>query len=175
MNALFGLLALNETSILSTECEEFLGFGSSSHKVINRIFHVTLDPTKTVDHCHSLLDCNVPAPTKRLIWEWRNDNKQLDGIALGPMVTIDETGETIPTVALAYENDDRFGVYFELFTLNESAIANSPAWKKNDTKEEAKLSRITAGTCRCRPSSSIFLACVSNHELLFLYLCPAIY
>ena len=91
------------------------------------------------------------------------------------MVTIEETGETIPAVALAYENDDRFGVYFELFTLNESGIANSPVWKKNDTKEEAKLSRITAGTCRCRPSSSIFLACVSNHELLFLYLCPAIH
>ena len=68
-NALFGILALNTTSILVAECEDLFGFSTAGHQVVNRIFYVELDPNKTVDHCALLLACDVAAPVKHLIWE----------------------------------------------------------------------------------------------------------
>merc|ERR1711892_326305 len=79
-NALFGILAINTTSILVAECEDLFGFYQAGRQVVNRIFYVELDPNKTVDHCESLLSCSVAAPVKYLIWE-QHDNKQLDGVA----------------------------------------------------------------------------------------------
>ena len=83
-HALFDILALDETSLLMAECEDLFGFGNTGHEVVYSIFYVEVDPVNTVDHCASLLDCDVTAPVKRLVWE-RQADKQLDGIAWGPV------------------------------------------------------------------------------------------
>ena len=121
-NALFGILALNTTAILVAECEDLFGFSTAGHQVVNRIFYVELDPNKIVDHCASLLACDVAAPVKRLIWE-QNDNKQLDGIAWGPAVE-GFNNKTYPTIALTFEDDENIGVHFELFLFDVDQLTS---------------------------------------------------
>lgn len=128
------MVAFNETAFLIAECEE-LSATIDSQTVTNRIFYVELDANATVDHCYSLLDCDIKAPSKRLIWERQNEKKQLDGIAWGPNQTI----------AIVYENDDKIGTHIELFTLDEDEIKNSPVWTNNNSREEILQSRVTAG------------------------------
>lgn len=136
---------MNETSLIIAECEEFLGFGQNAHEVINRLFYFEIDPTLSVDHCSSLLECDVDAPMKRLLWERKNDDKQLDGISLGPPITI-STGETLPSIALVYENDSQFGTYIELFVLDTEGLNTAPIWGKNvDIKEKELRQRIITG------------------------------
>ena len=132
-NALFSILAINETSIIVAECEDLFGFAIEGHKVVNRIFYVELDPEKTVDHCTSLLECNVAAPVKRLLWE-QKDNKHLDGIAWGPVLK-DPNNQSYPTIALAFEDDANFGVYFELFTFNLDELTSAEVWLEADSRD----------------------------------------
>ena len=99
-NALFGMLALNETSLLMIETEDLTGF--SYRKIVNRIFYVEVDSSATVDHCPSLLNCDIDAPTKYLVWE-RCDDHHLDGISWGP-----ELDDGRLTVALTFEKDGTF-------------------------------------------------------------------
>ena len=93
-NALMGMLALDESRFLMVETEDFYGFRKNQQRVINRIFYVEIDPSKTIDHCATLLDCDVDAPPKRLVWE-REDNIQLDGIGWGPVWDGLPTGKNI--------------------------------------------------------------------------------
>jgi len=137
-NALFGLLALSDRSLLVAECEDFNGFGYA--RVINRIFHVELDLSQTVDHCQSFLECNISAPKKRLVWE-QSGELQLDGMSWGPTVTV--SGRQRPTVALVFENDDKVGAHFELFVLDQSVLNSSSGTREwsEPSGTEALLSR----------------------------------
>lgn len=119
-NALFGILALSETSLLMAENEDFTAFGETY--VVNRIFHVELDPDKTVDHCTSLLKCNISAPQKRLVLERRaHFEEHWDGFTWGPDITVG--GETYPSVAAVFEKDHHSGARFELYLFNGSAVS----------------------------------------------------
>lgn len=141
-NALFSILAINETSLIVGECEDFFGFAIEGHKVVNRLFYVELDEKKTVDHCASLLECDVPAPVKRLIWE-QNDDKQLDGIAWGPVLK-DSSNQSYPTLALTFEDDANFGVHFELFTFNLEELLSAEVWLGADSTDYLLKNRIIA-------------------------------
>ncbi len=98
-NALFGMLALNETSLLMIETEDLTGFTLSKRKIVNRIFYVEVNSNYTVDHCSSLLNCDIDAPVKYLVWE-RDDEHHLDGISWGPKL---DDGRS--TVALTFEKE----------------------------------------------------------------------
>jgi hypothetical protein len=137
-NAMFGILALADDRFLVLECEDLTGFGTAGQKIINRIFYVVLDDANSVDHCHSLLDCSVGPPTKRLVWE-RRDTLQLGGIAFGPAL---EDGT--PTIALAFENDDKVGLHVELFALDMAELENTELWDPVDNNEDLRERRITA-------------------------------
>lgn len=139
------MVAVNENSLLIVECEDFFGFGTAGHRVTNRIFYVELDPEKTVDHCESLQDCDVPAPEKRLVWERNDDDKQLDGIAWGPMVSVDDSGGVVSTIALTFEDDNKIGVHFELYSLDIEERQNAPVWTEKNNKNALLKSRIIAG------------------------------
>jgi len=141
-NGLLGVLALDSTTLLVAECEDFWGFGSEGNKMVNRIFYVELDTDKTVDHCFSLLDCDVSAPVKRLIWE-RHDDKQLDGIAWGPVIQ-DANEQYRPTIALTFDDDDRLGVHFELYTLNVDELQSSELWPEVASKDDLLRKRVIA-------------------------------
>ena len=135
-NGLFAILALDEASLLVVECEDLTGVGKVRQKITNRIFYVKFNNSKTVDHCSSLLDCDVEAPTKYLIWE-RKDDKQLDGIAWGP-----EFDDGRRSVALSFENDEKVGVHFELYALNEDELETALPWNPKDTGKELLRKRI---------------------------------
>ncbi|GFH44718.1 hypothetical protein CTEN210_01192 [Chaetoceros tenuissimus] len=132
-NALFGLLVLDEKRFLFVECEELSSNGFSTHstKMMNRIFYVEMDQNDVVDGCKSLTkdSCPVDAPQKRLVWE-REDNLEVDGIALGPIL---EDGR--PTIALTSENDDKIGLHIELFALNEEKLSAGEPWEVVDRKK----------------------------------------
>ncbi len=101
-NALFGMLALNETSLLMIETEDLTAF--SDRKIVNRLFYVEVDSNSTVDHCQSLLACDIDAPVKYLVWE-REDDHHLDGISWGPKL---DDGRL--TVALTFEKDGKISL-----------------------------------------------------------------
>ena len=129
-NGLFGILAINETSLLVAECEDLMGFGTIQQRIANRIYYVELMPSDTVDHCTSLLTCDINAPTKRLIWERDYEKYQLDGMAWGP-----KTKDDSPTIALTFENDDKIGVHFELYVLNIDELINADVAINVDNKD----------------------------------------
>lgn len=135
-NGLSGIIALNETSFLVAELEDLTGFGTIGQKTVNRIFFIDLDFENSVDHCQSLLSCDVLAPTKKLVWE-RKDDKQLDGLAWGP---VGDDGR--PTVALTFENDEKFGAHFELFSLDLDSLSDAPIWDVTDNKDKILKRRV---------------------------------
>ena len=137
-NALFGMLALSESSFLMVECEDFHGFGKNNKKIINRIYHVEIDPSETVDHCSTLLECSVDAPLKRLVWE-REDTIQLDGIGWGP-VWIDGR----PTVALTFEQDAKIGLHIELYALDIDELKKGDLWDNTIGSHNVLQRRINA-------------------------------
>ena len=139
-NALFAILAIDETSILVVECENLIGVGKADSKIINRLFYVEFDNDKTVDNCASLLDCDIEASTKYLVWH-RNDDKKLHGIAWGPDL---EDGRR--SLALSYENGDKVGVHFEYFALNEKELELLLPWSPQDTSEKMLEKRTVAVT-----------------------------
>ena len=141
-NALFGIVALGKDSFLVAECEDFYGFGKSNRKVMNRIFYVEINPEDTVDHCESLSSCDVPAPTKRIIWE-RLDNKQLDGIAFGPLI-YDSKNNSMTTLALTFEDNENIGVHFELYILKEDELQLAEEWVVEDTKANLLRQRLNS-------------------------------
>jgi len=137
-NALFGILAFNETSLLVAECEDLTSVGRMGQRIVNRIFYVELNGNETVDHCISLLNCDIAAPAKRIIWE-REDGMQLDGMAWGPVL---EDGRK--SVALSFENDDKFGVHFELYALNSNEIEKVEFYNPIDTRDNVLKRRVAA-------------------------------
>lgn len=139
-NALFGLLAIDEASLLVVECEDLTGFGSTGQKIMNRIFYVELNITETIDHCVSLLDCSIEAPSKYLVWE-RMDDVQLDGIAWGPVA---EDGR--PTVALTFENDDKVGLHLELYALDLARLKERSQWSFVENKDYLLRKRLASVT-----------------------------
>jgi len=154
-NALSGVLALSDTSLLVAEIEDFTGFGGI--ETISRIFHVRLQPADTVDHCRSLASCNVSAPAKALLWE-RPGKLQLDGISRGPTVTVE--GTQWPTVALVYESDDKVGAEFELLALNEAALydGSTPLWAASVGPEALRRERIAVVIAALAVAAFIALA-----------------
>jgi hypothetical protein len=138
-NALFGMLALDESRFLMLECEDFYGFGKNQQKIINRIFYVEIDPNDTIDHCSTLInDCSVNPPLKRLVWE-REDKLQLDGIGWGP-----EWKDGRKTVALTFENDFDIGLHIELYALNTDELKSGQVWQLNDSIDNIRQSRLNA-------------------------------
>lgn len=135
-NALTGILAIDESSFLMAEVEDFYGFGKNQHKIINRIFYVVIDPNKTVDDCSTLTNCAVDAPLKRLIWE-RTDKFQLDGFGWGP-----KSNDGRPTVALTFENDLDIGLHIELYALNVDELQNGEPWVYADGSNDILQRRI---------------------------------
>lgn len=129
--------------MIVAECEDYYGFGASGHKIINRLYYVVLDPSQTVDHCSSLLDCDVGAPTKYLLYE-EESYGQLDGIAWGPSVSVN--GTEYLSIALSLENDDKIGLDLELFTVDLDALSTAPVWKEVDERAELLKSRTITGT-----------------------------
>ena len=93
-----------------------------SQKVVNRIYYVEFSDSFTVDHCYSLLDCGVNAPPKQLIWA-RDDNTQLDGLSWGPIL---KDGRR--SIAMAFDNDEKVGVHFELFAFNEELLVGGEVY-----------------------------------------------
>ena len=94
-----------------------------------------------MDHCKSLLSCDVGPPLKRLIWE-SDGNSQLDGMAWGPSL---QDGRK--SVALTFENDEEVGVHFELYALNESKIDTyGDVYISADTRNKLLQDRIIAAS-----------------------------
>ena len=135
-NALFGILAIDDTSFLVAECEDLTGFRLAGKKIVNRIFYVQLKDDETVDHCTSLLECDIDAPLKRLVWE-NNGDTDLEGLAWGPVL---EDGRK--SIALTFENDDKIGVHFELFAFNPNKIEGTKFWTAADIKDDLLQRRI---------------------------------
>ena len=77
LSALLVLDGTNGTTVLVAETEDYVGFTQRDH--VNRIFRVHFGPSDAVDHCESLLSCDVPAPEKHLVWEQRGGG-HLDGM-----------------------------------------------------------------------------------------------
>ena len=91
---------------------------------------------ETVDHCTSLLERDIDAPLKRLVWE-NNGDTELDGLAWGPVL---EDGRK--SIALTFENDDKTGVHFELFAFNPNKIEGTKFWTAADIKDDLLQRRI---------------------------------
>ena len=130
-NALFGFLALDNHQLLVVETEDLLSFGKNGQSIINRIFYVNLSDDKNTvnDECDSLLDCpSTHAPTKFLVWE-RIGDKQLDGLAWGPLVN------GTKTIAMTFENDDQVGLHLELYALKSNSFTDAVEWVEIDTRE----------------------------------------
>jgi hypothetical protein len=144
-NALFGMVAFNKCYLLIIECECFFRFRKAGHIVANHIFYVELDQENTVYNCESLLDCDVPAPEKHLVWEQKDGDKQLDGIAWGPMVSVANLGGVVPTVARMFDDDDRIGIHFELYILDIEELLNKLVWTKESNNDALLESWIIAG------------------------------
>lgn len=143
-NALFGMVALSESSFLVVETEDFYGFGHNNQKVINRIFYVEMDPTQSIDKCQSLQgdECAVDAPSKFLVWE-REDTLQLDGIGLGPR--INNENDDIFTVALTFEDDVNVGLHIEQYMFNINDLKDDRyKWTFTDQGDEILRRRIIA-------------------------------
>ena len=144
-NALFGMVALNESGFLVAETEDFYGFGSNNgHIVINRIFYVEMDPTQSVDQCQSLQEdkCVVDAPSKYLVWE-REGSLQLGGIGLGPR--INNENDDIFTVVLTFEDDANVGLHVEQYMFKINELKNDRyRWTFPDQGDDILRRRIIA-------------------------------
>jgi len=149
-NALFGILALDEKSLLVAECEDLTT--TSRQRIVNRIYYVELSG-QTVDHCHSLLECDVGAPLKRLVWE-RDGEEQLDDITWGPIL---DDGRR--SIALTFENDKKIGVHFELFALNEEELNEfGEIYDSVDERDALLIRRITAVSIAAAAVVAFFFA-----------------
>lgn len=114
IRGVFGLLAISPTEFLVTETEYIEGIGAT--QFISDIFYIKVNhSTDTVDHCESLVDCDVEVPVKHHVLR-RHNPQELSNVAWGPQVE-NEFGEMVPTVTVIFETDD-FGISMELYMLN---------------------------------------------------------
>jgi len=128
-HAVFGVLAISPLELLVAEVEFLEGFGIEQY--VSDVFYVKYDsPADTVDHCPSLLDCDVPHPIKRHLLR-RRHVMELSGLAWGPKVVSDADGVSRPTVALSFENDFKVGLLMELYAFDLSRVELVPEWENN--------------------------------------------
>lgn len=119
-------LALSATEFLITESEAFEGFGKK--EFLSDVFYVKVEAGDTVDHCDSLMDCDVAIPIKRHLLR-RNHPYELTGLAWGPEVEKD--GMMVPTIAMNFEDDNWIGILMELYTIDTTLLELEPVWENN--------------------------------------------
>ena len=139
VKGIFAALPISSTELLVSETEFYEGFGKHEH--FSDVFYVTYEAGDTVDHCDSLMNCDVPVPQKRHLLR-RNHPYELSGITWGP--TIEKDGETHPSLVMSFEDDDQVGILLEQYLFDASNLDLEPLWDNNVSIEEFLMTRYLA-------------------------------